>query len=188
MYPVIESVQGEACTGLTAQGPGCVGSAPARVCLACAMVCAAPLYVPLTVALVAVVLCLCPPGTTPSVNQLEGRINVRFRRLEPEEDRSLATCNIGGWAGQQASPGVDWHRLVHHGSDKAPRGMWYLYAWPYMLGSLSWVVWGEAVYEGPFVGGLSLMYQSCCPCHSRPGEWQCYVGMHNAAFGCVDMK
>jgi hypothetical protein len=26
--------------------------------------------------------------------QPEGRINVRFRRLEPEEDRSLATCNI----------------------------------------------------------------------------------------------
>lgn len=34
-------------------------------------------------------------GTTPSANQPEGRINVRFRRLEPEEDRSLATCNIG---------------------------------------------------------------------------------------------
>lgn len=35
-----------------------------------------------------------PPGTTPNAAQPEGRINVRFRRLEPEEDRSLATCNI----------------------------------------------------------------------------------------------
>eukprot|EP00775_Hariotina_reticulata_P012135 gene12135-12273_t len=33
-------------------------------------------------------------GTTPNTAQPEGRINVRFRRLEPEEDRSLATCNI----------------------------------------------------------------------------------------------
>eukprot|EP00882_Tetradesmus_deserticola_P006128 GHRQ01006451.1.p2 GENE.GHRQ01006451.1~~GHRQ01006451.1.p2 ORF type:complete len:393 (+),score=223.93 GHRQ01006451.1:28-1179(+) len=33
-------------------------------------------------------------GTTPNAMQPEGRINVRFRRLEPEEDRSLATCNI----------------------------------------------------------------------------------------------
>eukprot|EP00878_Enallax_costatus_P007727 GHUV01008088.1.p1 GENE.GHUV01008088.1~~GHUV01008088.1.p1 ORF type:complete len:865 (+),score=285.58 GHUV01008088.1:142-2736(+) len=33
-------------------------------------------------------------GTTPNASQPEGRINVRFRRLEPEEDRSLATCNI----------------------------------------------------------------------------------------------
>lgn len=33
-------------------------------------------------------------GTTPNAVQPEGRINVRFRRLEPEEDRSLATCNI----------------------------------------------------------------------------------------------
>lgn len=24
----------------------------------------------------------------------EGRINVRFRRLQPDEDRALATCNI----------------------------------------------------------------------------------------------
>jgi hypothetical protein len=35
-----------------------------------------------------------PAGTTPNAMQPEGRINVRFRRLEPEEDRSLATCNI----------------------------------------------------------------------------------------------
>lgn len=25
---------------------------------------------------------------------VEGRINVRFRRLQPDEDRSLATCNV----------------------------------------------------------------------------------------------
>jgi hypothetical protein len=29
-----------------------------------------------------------------NVPMVEGRINVRFRRLQPEEDRSLATCNI----------------------------------------------------------------------------------------------
>lgn len=40
-------------------------------------------------------LCCAAAGTTPSASQPEGRINVRFRRLEPEEDRSLATCNIG---------------------------------------------------------------------------------------------
>jgi hypothetical protein len=29
-----------------------------------------------------------------NVPMVEGRINVRFRRLQPDEDRSLATCNI----------------------------------------------------------------------------------------------
>ncbi|PNH03437.1 putative serine/threonine-protein kinase [Tetrabaena socialis] len=31
---------------------------------------------------------------TNSPSPVEGRINVRFRRLQPDEDRSLATCNI----------------------------------------------------------------------------------------------
>lgn len=30
----------------------------------------------------------------PAAANAEGRINVRFRRLQPDEDRSLATCNI----------------------------------------------------------------------------------------------
>ncbi|GFR46005.1 hypothetical protein Agub_g7483, partial [Astrephomene gubernaculifera] len=33
-------------------------------------------------------------GTSNSPSPAEGRINVRFRRLQPDEDRSLATCNI----------------------------------------------------------------------------------------------
>lgn len=34
-------------------------------------------------------------GTSPEgADGPEGRINVRFRRLHPDEDKSLATCNI----------------------------------------------------------------------------------------------